>query len=73
MSTIQPGGHDSRDEELGPIGVLPSISHGQKTRLSVFVYEVFICDAAHHTDPSAPIAACTEPYIVSDVPGNFSP
>ena len=32
---IEPAGHNSGDEELGAVGVLTSIGHGEKTGLGV--------------------------------------
>ena len=42
MPSIQPGGLDSGDEELGSIGVLPSISHADPEGTFMLQLEVFI-------------------------------
>ncbi|KAH3685099.1 hypothetical protein WICPIJ_003919 [Wickerhamomyces pijperi] len=44
VSTIQPGGDDSGDEELRTVGVSTSIGHRQDTRLDVLQLEVFISE-----------------------------
>lgn len=42
MGTVEPACHNGGDEELGSIGVLASIGHGQHTRLAVLEVEVLI-------------------------------
>ena len=42
MLAIKPRSHHRGDEELGSVGVGPSIGHGQKARLSVLQLEVLI-------------------------------
>lgn len=42
MSVIEPAGNDSCDEELGSIGVLSGIGHGEESRLVVLELKVLI-------------------------------
>lgn len=42
MGTVEPACHNGGDKELGSIGVLASIGHGQHTRLAVLEVEVLI-------------------------------
>lgn len=42
MATIQPGGLLGGDKELGSVGILASISHGQPTSTIVLQLEVLI-------------------------------
>jgi len=44
VTTIQPWGGNSGDEELGAIGVWASIGHGQVARSSVLQFEILICE-----------------------------
>ena len=39
---VQPGGDNSGNEELGTVGVLTGVSHGQKTWLAVLQSEVLV-------------------------------
>jgi hypothetical protein len=36
------GGHTGSDKELGSVGVLPGVGHGEETRLSVLQLEILI-------------------------------
>jgi hypothetical protein len=42
VRAIEPRGHHGGDEELGSVGVFPSIGHGQNTRLCVLELKVLI-------------------------------
>lgn len=42
MLVIEPSRHHRGDEELGPVGVGSSISHGQKASLGVQPFEILI-------------------------------
>jgi hypothetical protein len=51
VTSIEPGSHFRRDEELGPVGVLPGIRHGQPAgakmlQLEVLILEPFSVDAS---------------------------
>jgi len=41
---IEPGGDDSCDEELGSIGIGPSVGHGEETGLGVLDLEVLVLE-----------------------------
>ena len=43
VSTVEPRGDDGGDEELGAVGVLASVGHGEDTGLGVLEPEVLIC------------------------------
>jgi hypothetical protein len=42
MGAVEPACHNGGDEELGSVGVLASIGHGQHTGLAVLDFEVLI-------------------------------
>ncbi len=44
VSAVKPACHDGSDKELGTVGVLAGVSHGQETRFAVLKLEVFICE-----------------------------
>jgi hypothetical protein len=44
VGAVQPGGDNSGNEELGAVGILASVGHGQKTRLGVLDFEVLISE-----------------------------
>lgn len=49
VSTIEPRGYNGGNEELRAVGVLSSVSHGQKTGLGVLELEVLVC-GLHRSD-----------------------
>ena len=60
VSPIQPARDNSRNKELGPIGVWPGIGHGKKTRLRVLERKVLIREfSAVAIDMSARDGGCT--------------
>lgn len=42
--SVEPGGGDSGDEELGAIGVGSCVGHGEQEGFAVFKFEVLICE-----------------------------
>jgi len=42
MLAVEPAGNNSRDEELGTVGVWASVGHGEEAGLVVFTLEVLV-------------------------------
>ena len=57
----------SGDEELGSVGVLSGVSHGEETRLGMLQLEVFVWMGEH-----VQVMIRTR-YRCLDLPANFSP
>lgn len=63
------------DEELGAIGILPSVSHGKETRLAVLQLEVFVWigGPVQETIKTEYAHISSLGDIWFNVPANFSP
>ena len=44
MLAVEPFGLDGAEEELGPVGVLPGIGHGERARPKVLQCEVLVSE-----------------------------
>jgi hypothetical protein len=74
VGAVQPGGDDGGDEELGAVGVLPGVRHGQEAGLGVLEGEVLIYIrniADQRPAPDRPRPYNRRNYY--NVPANFSP
>ena len=69
VRAIEPAGDDGGDEELGPVRVLSSVSHGEDTRLGVLELEVLVCLRSAYSQNSR----FTVEHERTNAPANFSP